>query len=155
MDDKYAYAVQAYPIRKSHSPMFELQDTGYLLIADSNENEPMLDSRSWSRDKGLGFIRKAKQEPKWHRWIHIRMRSMVKAGNNLFVAGPPDTISENEPYASLDGKKGAILKVLSAKDGKDLAEYKLDVPPVFDGMISANGKLYISLKDCSIICFAE
>ena len=41
----------------------------------------------------------------------------------------------------------AVLWALSTTDGKKLAEYPLDSPPVFDGLIAANGRLYITTID--------
>ena len=148
--DETTYAVQAYPTRNIHSPMFTPESQGYLLIADANDNEPVLDYRSWGRDKGMGFARAA--PPKWHRWVPIRMRSMVLAGKHLFAAGPPDVVPEDDPYAALDGRKGGLLWTFSAEDGEKLAERELPAEPVFDGLIAAGGRLYASLKDGTMVC---
>ena len=96
-------------------------------------------------------------------------RAMVLAGKTLFVAGPPDVVDEkdawgrflepntraklDEQVAALAGQKGALLWAVSADDGKKLAEFKLDSPPVFDGMVAANGRLYLAMKDGNILCF--
>ena len=150
--EKTTYAVQAYPTRNIHSPMFTPAGEGYLLLADRNDNEPILDYRSWARDKGMGFARK--NPPQRHQWIPIRMRSMVLAGKNLFVAGPPDVLDSKDPYAAFDGRKGALLWALSAEDGNRLAEYTLAYEPVFDGMIAANKRLYLSLGDGRVVCMS-
>ena len=144
------YAVQAYPSRNIHSPMFTPAGQGYLLTGDPNDNEPVLDYRSWSRDKGMGFTRKA--PPTWHQWVPIRMRSMVLAGKHLFVAGPPDVVPEEDPYAALDGRKGALLAAFSADKGDKLAECELAAPPVFDGLIAAGGRLYLATIDGKVLC---
>ena len=44
---------------------------------------------------------------------------------------------------------------LSAADGKKLTDYGLPAPPVFDGMIAANGRLYVALVDGTVQCFGE
>ena len=44
---------------------------------------------------------------------------------------------------------------MSADTGEKLAEYKLDSFPVFDGMSLADGKLFMSLKDGTVACYAE
>jgi len=150
--EKTTYAVQAYPTRNIHSPMFTPSGEGYLLLADKNDNKPMLDYRSWARDKGMGFTRK--NPPQWHQWIPIRMRSMVLAGKSLFIAGPPDVIDPGDPYAAFDGRKGGLLWALSAENGNKLAEYKLPHEPVFDGMIAANKRLYLSLRDGRVVCMS-
>jgi hypothetical protein len=149
--EEMTYAVQAYPSRNNHSPMFTPGARGYLLIADRNDNEPIIDRRSWSRDKGMGFVRA--DEPEWFRWLPVRMRSMVLAGDNLFVAGDPDVLDELDPMAAFEGRKGAILLALDAFTGETLAEQKLAAAPVFDGLIAANGCLYMVTTDGAVRCF--
>ncbi len=77
---------------------------------------------------------------------------MVLAGRHLFVAGPPDVVDTDDPMTAFEGRKGALLRAYSAIDGKLLAEYKLDAPPVFDGLIAANGQMYISLENGTVLC---
>jgi len=100
----------------------------------------------------------------------LQVRAMVLANDTLFVAGPPDVVDEEESFnnpgdaeilkklveqdAALEGLKGASLWAVSAADGKKIAEYKLDSPPIFDGMIAANGRLYLATKDGKMMCFA-
>ncbi|MCK5270375.1 MAG: hypothetical protein KAJ46_06305, partial [Sedimentisphaerales bacterium] len=52
------------------------------------------------------------------------------------------------------GRKGALLWAVSASDGKKLNEYKLGALPVWDGMATAYGRLYLSLKNGRVQCFA-
>ena len=94
---------------------------------------------------------------------------MVVADGTLFVAGPPDVVDEKKMWGrsnedlfakkmqdqvdALAGKKGAVLWAVAAKDGKKLAERKLDSLPAFDGMIAAGGRLYLSTADGRLICF--
>ena len=44
---------------------------------------------------------------------------------------------------------------VSASDGTELAQYRLDCSPVFDGMVAAGGRLYVSLQDGRLVCMAE
>ncbi len=53
------------------------------------------------------------------------------------------------------GKHGGLLWVVSAENGKKLAEYKIDSIPVSDGMAVAQRKVFISLIDGSVVCFVE
>jgi hypothetical protein len=79
---------------------------------------------------------------------------MVLVRDRLFVAGPPDVIPEDDPPAAFEGRRGGDFLVLSAKDGKTLGKLrKLPAPPVYDGLIAANGALYICTKDGSVHCF--
>jgi len=103
-------------------------------------------------DKMIGYTR---AEPAvWMQWLPVRIRAMVKAGDTVFVAGPPDVLDEKDPYAAFEGRKGARLVAVSAKDGGTLSEIQLESSPVFDGMIAAGGCLFASLTDGSIVSFA-
>jgi len=144
------YAVQAFPSRNLQSPLFTPGEKGYLLFADTNDNEPLLDYRTRGTTKGWGFTRQ--KPPAWYQWVPVRIRGMVLAGGRLFVAGPPDVVDPDDPMAAFEGRRGAVLRVHSAADGSTLAEHRLDAPPVFDGLIAAGGRLYLSLQDGTILC---
>jgi outer membrane protein assembly factor BamB len=144
------YALQAYPTRNRQSPLFKPDDKGYLLVVDSNDTEPVLDELTRGATKGMGYTRL--KPPVWFDWVPVRIRGMVLAGKSLFVAGPPDAIDAADPMASFEGRMGAVLRAYSAADGTMLAEQKLDAPPVFDGLIAAEGRLFLSTTDGRLIC---
>jgi len=150
VDAATTYGVQGYPSRNIHSPLFAPATKGYLLFADDNANEPVLDDRTRDRDKGMGFTRLA--PPKWFQWVPVRIRAMVVAGPTLFVAGPPDIADNADPYAAFEGRKGALLWSVAAADGRKLAEIKLDAEPVFDGLIAAGGRLFMTTRDGRLLC---
>jgi ABC-type glycerol-3-phosphate transport system substrate-binding protein len=77
---------------------------------------------------------------------------MVLAGSNLFLAGPPDVFSNEEPAATFAGERGGLLCVLSAADGSELAKYDLANPPAFDAMAAAGGKLYMATTGGEVLC---
>ena len=86
------------------------------------------------------------------------VNSMVLTNKMLFAAGPPAIRNESTQDALLrwQGKSGGVLWSLSRANGeKQRSDYKLDAPPVFDGMAAAYGRLYLSLANGSIICFEE
>ncbi len=101
----------------------------------------------------------------------LQARGMVLAGDSLFVAGPPDMVDEEaaffalddedvlallaEQSAMLEGKEGALLWVVSAGTGEKLAEYQLDSLPVWDGMVAANGNLYLTTMNGETICYSN
>jgi hypothetical protein len=103
----------------------------------------------------------------------LLVNAMVVGGERLYVAGPPDVADESKmlgflPGADDDanhqlkaqdeawrGKRGALLWVVAAEDGKKLAEYHLDSLPVFDGMIAARGQLFISTQDGRLLCMGR
>ena len=176
------YAVRVFYRRNVHSPMFFPGKEGYLLFADFNMNEPQivgeqgsrepvrwlpqsdysrargkemrrLESEAFGLDKMIGYTRA--EPPVWMQWLPVRIRAMVKAGDTLFVAGPPDVYNPKYPYAAFEACKGAKVMAISASDGKTLAEYDIDSPPVFDGMIAAKGRLYISTRDGRLLCLGK
>jgi hypothetical protein len=144
------YAVQAFPSRNLQSPLFTPGEKGYLLLADLNDNEPVLDDRTRGTTKGWGFTRL--QPPAWHQRVPVRIRGMVLAGDRLFVAGPPDVVDPDDPMAAFEGRRGAVLRTCSTADGSTVAEVKLDAPPVFDGLIAAAGQLFMATTDGQIVC---
>jgi len=177
VDDATTYGVSVFYRRNVHTTMFFPAKEGYLLFADKNTNEPQivgeagarkpvawlpqsdygrregvrtLDSEAFGLDKMIGYTRA--EPPLWKLWLPVRIRAMVKAGNTLFVAGPPDALDASDPYAAFEGRKGASLLSVSAKDGKKLAELPLTAPPVFDGMIATSGRLLVALEDGNLLC---
>jgi hypothetical protein len=118
------------------------------------QGKPAADSKAKSN-------KKEKFEPLWKTHVPVRFTAMVLArhtygglvAQKLFAAGSPDIVDPKDPLAALEGRKGARLWVVSAGDGKKLAEYYLDSPPVFDGMAIIDGRLYLSLKNGKVLCF--
>jgi hypothetical protein len=144
------YALQAFPTRNRRSPLLTPGQKSYLLLADNNNNEPVLDDKTRGATKGMGYTRL--KPPVWYKWIPVRVRGMVLAGSSLFIAGPPDITNPADPMATFEGHKRAQLWTFSKKDGKKLADVNLDSSPVFYGMAAAYGRLYISKQDGSIVC---
>jgi hypothetical protein len=147
------YGVQGYPLRNLQSPLFTPGGKGYLLFADRNDNEPVLDDRTRGTTKGWGYTRR--EPPVWFHWVPLRIRAMVLAGPHLAVAGPPDVVDPEDPMAAFEGRKGARLRICSAESGETLAERALPHPPVFDGLIAASGRLYLAATDGSVVCFGK
>lgn len=141
-DDETTYGLHVFTTRQGHSPRFWPGREGYELFADSNDNRLVLRPTAIGREKGSGYSRML--PPKWSVRIPVRARAMVLAGTYLYLAGPPDVVPEGDPYAAIEGRKGGRLWVVSTEDGERLAEYDLDHPPVFDGLVAARGRLYLA-----------
>jgi outer membrane protein assembly factor BamB len=109
------------------------------------------DAYTFNKDKGIGFSRARK--PKWAVWVPIRVKAMVSASDKLFIAGAPDVLDANDPLAALEGRKGGLLRAVSTADGRKLAEYPLDAPPVLDGLIAARGGLFVATRDGKLTCW--
>jgi len=91
----------------------------------------------------------------WAKQVPMRIRAMVLADQTLFAAGPPDMVSEDDPWAAFEGRRGAKLCAFSTSEGEKLANYELESPPVLDGMIAADSRLYVSTQDGRLLCFAS
>jgi len=176
VDDRHTYAVRVFYRRNVHSPMFFPGREGYLLFADRNENEPQLvgekgsrpqlewlpqtefksakgfgnlNSKAFGSDKGMGYTR---AEPScWQTWLKVRIRALVKAGDTLYAAGPPDRFDQADPYASFEDRYGGVLVAVSAAGGKPLSETALKSSPIFDGLIAAGDALYASLVNGHVV----
>ena len=147
---KNTYAVQAFPNRDRLTPRMNPATTGYLLLADKNDVEPVLDYAAHDKDKGIGYTRT--EDPVWFKWVKLRITAMTLAKDTLFVAGPPDILDPKDPMSSFEGRKGVQLWAVSTKDGAKLSETKLPALPIFDGMITAGGKLFVVLQNGSVVC---
>ena len=154
-DDTTTYSVKVFdrrgPGHHFRSGFFS-PGSGYAICADDNANESVQSAKV----KGAEGERpdQIRSNPaKWTRRLPVRVRAMVLAGDTLLTAGPPDEIPADDPLAALQGRRGAILTAISAKDGKTTAECKLAHPPVFDGMAAAGGALFVVLKNRQIVCF--
>jgi len=106
--------------------------------------------------------KRSKRAPKasadvWSVREPLQPRAMVLAGDVLFLAGWVDALAIREKTGRpLDpdnpDPRPAFLRAVSPADGKKLAEYDLDCEPVFDGMAAAYGRLYVPLKDGTVLC---
>ena len=74
-------------------------------------------------------------------------------GRPAIRRGAPDVLDEEDPLAALDGRRGALLRAVSAADGSGQAEYQFDAPPVLDGMIAAGSKLFLATQDGKLTCW--
>jgi outer membrane protein assembly factor BamB len=108
----------------------------------------------------------------WEGKVPIIVRAMVLTDAFLFTAGPerfdekklaeffytnrtddadlPDYVEH--ALDSYQGRKGAKLAVTDKTNGKVVSGLALDSAPVFDGMIAAHKKLFISMVDGSVVC---
>jgi len=109
---------------------------------------------------------------KYH-WIKpdlpIQVRAMVLTKDVLFLAGPPDVIDEVDLWHKPDdvdlgrkaaqqteawkGLNGGSLWAVSTTDGSRLECIDLEAPPVFDGMIAADNRLFLSLMNGKTVCY--
>mgnify|MGYP003875460293 CR=1 FL=1 len=86
----------------------------------------------------------------------LYVSAMVLTRETLCVAGPPAIRNETtaEALARWQGTRGGMLWCLSTDRGEKIGELKLPSPPVYEGMAAAYDRLFLALKDGSVICLA-
>ena len=157
-DGKRYYEVRGFPIYANHS-YFDPRKNGYTLFAgalDSAKASPKDEAKSRRGARGRGRSRGQAGREVWRLNIPITGKAIATAGDVIFVAGEPmkfDDPSYKNYVAAYNGRLGGRLLAVSATDGKQLAEYKLNAAPVWDSMAAAGGKLYLSLADGTIVCY--
>jgi outer membrane protein assembly factor BamB len=152
-DDKIACGIKAFRklISKSYGhDIFTAGQGGYTLFAvDVNKSK----SKPPTAGKGKGKKRRGpKTKNRWEIKIPVRAAAMLLAKNSLVIAGAPDVADKKDPWAAFENRKGGVLQIYSKQDGKKTGEVKLDSAPVYDGLAAADGKIFITLKNGSIVC---
>ena len=97
-------------------------------------------------------------KPGWSNRIPVLGQALLLTKDVLFIAGPenpaktiPKDIPDVDPLVeAIESDKGGKLLAVSPSDGKIIEEMRLKSPPVFDGMIAADGQVFISHRDGSI-----
>jgi hypothetical protein len=77
---------------------------------------------------------------------------MLLSADTLFVAGWPDAVDPADPYAGPQGLSGGVLWSFNAATGEKLGKLDLDSPPRFDAMAAADGRLYLSTRNGTVLC---
>ncbi len=155
------YEVRGFPIYANHS-YFDPRKSGYTLFAgtlDSSETSPKTAAR---KRRGLGKRRgrgrgRAGRE-KWRLPIPITGKAIALAGDVLFVAGEPmafDDPSYTNYVAAYAGRRGGRLLAVSAKDGRQLASYKLPAAPAWDSLAVADNHVFLCLADGTVQCMGQ
>ena len=86
-------------------------------------------------------------------------RAIALAGDTLVLAGWLDAIAI-QPRTGLPlnpenpDPRECVLRVLSTTGGTILDEHKIPAEPAYDGMAIAYGKVYLPLKDGTVLCLA-
>ena len=140
--------------------------------------EPLL--MAWNKDAKVITKKNAKKKTtvrqvtsNWKAAVPLCVEGIVLSGDTLFMAGSPtidrsrvlellakqnldrhdaDSIFKNAED-TITGKKGGVLYAADQKDGSRRLQIELPSVPVFDGMIAADERLYISLKNGDVMCF--
>jgi len=154
VDDSSVYGIRAYQRPGDVNAHFKPGTRGYLLFAYDRRQRKV----DGAAKQGAQKKPKRGKSPLVDRWsvrIPVRAQAMVLAGDVLFAAGTPDVVDPEEPWAAYDGRRGGLMWAVSTEDGTRLAEYKLDAPPVYDGMAAAGGRLFVSTADGKVACYSD
>ena len=90
----------------------------------------------------------------WSHAVPLVVRAMVLGPDTLLAAGPVMPLGTAEPAEpTFESGHPARLVAFRASDGTELAEVDLDEQPVFDGMVAAHDRVYLSLIDGSVVCY--
>jgi outer membrane protein assembly factor BamB len=149
LDKENLYGVNIYSKNSFKSHMHTNFHPGKqrikLFAAGLKTSAPKAESRKSKKGKGGGSS--------WNTTIPTKAKSLLVGPENIYLAGVRDIVDEKDPWAHFDGRMGGMITIHSKADGKLKRQIELKSPPVFDGLASAAGKLFVSCKDGSVLCF--
>ena len=109
--------------------------------------------------------------PAWTADVPVYVRAMVLCDRTLVIAGPEDSIDEEQTFdqlsredesvqevltkqdSILNGQDGAHLLLVDADSGEVQHRLKLAALPVWDGLAAARGSLFLTTLDGHVRCF--
>ncbi len=103
----------------------------------------------------VACIPRGASKARWHVSPPIQVLAMFAAGEKLFLAGTPDRVDPADPWAAFEARSGGVIRAISLRDGHKLAGGKLAAAPVFDGMATAYGRLFLATVDGHILCLGK
>ena len=53
----------------------------------------------------------------------------------------------------MEGEHGSLLNVIDKTNGKEISSVELAFMPTFDGMVTADGKVFMTASDGQVVCF--
>ena len=130
-------------------------DVNFHLFRADQEVEPLASRKVKNNNVALieHFV-PTKVNYHWSKDVPLLARGMVLTDNALFAAGPENTPGPDGEEPSFDAPGPALLMAFSPEDGSQLAKLPLDAQPVHDGLIAADGSLYVSLTNGTVVCLA-
>lgn len=162
--------------------VFGYQDQGFLKRTGgigafaANKTATFVKSTPAARKKGRKKTKAgaSKIACDWRSDVPVHPNGIVLAGQTLFLAGSPafdeDAMREHleslptddqkpdvmvqDALDAFEGRKGGLLVAIDKSTGKKIGERKLDSIPVFDGLIAANGGLYMSTRAGSVVALS-
>ena len=159
---EYKLVQENFNHRKMWTTLKTEYPTGDIIVSDGVDyysvfGMPVNRGNTFNPRNGYALIAKTRSADRWSgKWqtqIPITGKTMLLAGDTVFIAGAPLVFPEDDFAATYAGRLGGILWAASAKDGSKLAEYTLNVLPAWDGMAAAYGRLFFVNQDGSVECW--
>jgi outer membrane protein assembly factor BamB len=161
---EYKLVRENFEHRKMWTTLKTPHPTGDLIVSDGTDyysvfGMPVNRGTSWNPRSGYTLVKKTLTDDQWVGTWQVTMpmtgKAMVLAADTVFVVGAPMIFPLDDLGGTYAGRRGAILRAVSAVDGATLAEYKLDKLPAWDGMAAAHGRLFIVNQDGSVECWGN
>jgi hypothetical protein len=161
---EYKLVRENFEHRKMFTSLKTPHPTGDLIVSDGTDyysvfGMPVTRGTSWNPRGGYTLAKKTLTDDQWVGQWQVKMpmtgKAMVLAADTVFVVGAPIVFPLEDLGGTYAGRRGAILRAVSAADGATLAEYKLDKLPAWDGMAAAHGRLFIVNLDGSVECWGN
>ena len=163
-DHVYSYGLKP----KFHTWSSTFQDYQLFSVNKKIETEKIKGETIFGRPYNRAPSRKLRYN--WTLEVPFYVRSMIKAGDKLFLCGPKDMVDEvdvtkrypakdvlkglEQQNRILDGAEGSHLWVVRAADGKVLEKLHLSAIPAWDSMAAAYGRLYLTTVEGKLLCLA-
>ncbi len=138
--------------------------TGDIIVSDGTDyysvfGHPVNRGKSWNPRGGYTLVAKTRAAEgwtgKWQVTMPMTGKAMVLAADTVFVVGAALVFRPDDLAGTYAGRRGAIMRAVSAADGATLADYKLDELPVWDGVAAAYGRIFIVNQDGSVECWGK
>jgi len=144
--------------RKAEQPLPVNREKQHLRYARSGQ---LMGLKVTERNKRYG-------EPSIHRYAWSRpvpmyVKALALADQTLCLAGPRELVETrtsqltladpDKAEAAFLGREGAELRLVNAADGTPVTHCELESPPVFDGLIVAQSRIFVSLADGTLVCY--
>ena len=144
--DDLLFSFSAFRRRGTDSGFFKPGTSTYALNARAVVERDVVDRKGKKRGA------KKTLQAKWTQKIQTAARAMLHAGEVVVVGGSPDVVDRDDPWKQIEGRGRGLLVIVSGADGQLLAELPLESPPVFDGMATARGQLFVSSQSGTLTC---
>lgn len=173
-----AHAARIYPTARimvcEEDAVYGYQD-GYESVREPRLIAWNKDAKVVTKNSGSKGRRASQVSNNWQADVPVCVEGLVLSEDRLFMAGSPridrnpvrellakqnaDRYDADPLFKSTEdtitGKKGGVLYGAKKENGARLMQIDLPSIPVFDGLIAADERLYISMRNGVVMCFSS